>query len=104
MFAHELSDICKFDQTCRTELCSYKHREKIDKSKNKDAGDINVTNGDESDKVNTEDNLDIDKSDIEDDDETEIIYQRFLKNYKRRENEDKNKTNGEKSCCANAAI
>ena len=84
MFAHELSDICKFDQTCRNELCSYKHREKIDKSKNKDADVINVTNGDESDKVNTDDNLDMDNSEIEDDDKTKIIYQHFLRTTKER--------------------
>ena len=38
---------------------SYQHKEQeeIDKSKNKDANDVNVTNGDESDKVNSQDNL-----------------------------------------------
>jgi hypothetical protein len=56
--------------------------------------DINVTNGDKSDKMNTEDNLEMDKLEIEDDDDTEIIYQRFLINHKRRENEDNKKTNG----------
>ena len=68
MFAHELS-------VCRNKLCFYQHREKeeIDKSINKDANDVKITNGDESDKMNTEDNLDMDNSEFEDDYETEII-------------------------------
>ena len=53
----------------------------LDKSKEIDADD-----GDESDK-NTEDNLDMDNSEIDDDDETEIIYPKFLKNHAKRENE-----------------
>jgi hypothetical protein len=94
MFAHEQSDICKFGKLCRNNLCSYMHKkkkkiergDKLDKSKEKDADD-----GDESDK-HTEDNLDIDNSEIDDDDdETEIIFQKFLKNHEKRENEQREK-------------
>jgi hypothetical protein len=98
MFAHEHSDVCKFGQGCRNKLCSYKHKKKeemkrgvtLDKSKDIDADDVNVSNGEESDKVNTDNNLDMENLEIEDDDETDIIYQKFLLNHEKRKNEHKN--------------
>ena len=57
--------------------------------------DVNETKGDEQDQVIVEDGLEYVDSEIEDD-ETEIIYQRFLENHKKKENELR------KSCCTNA--
>ena len=61
---------------------------------NIDEEDVNETKGDESDQVNIEDSLESVDSEIEDD-ETEIIYQRFLENHKKKENELKKKESEE---------
>ena len=57
------------------------------REENIDEEDVNETKGDESDQVNIEDSLESVDSEIEDD-ETEIIYQRFLENHKKKESEE----------------
>ena len=108
---------CKFDLACRFKLCQFKHSEILDannrsvldnrsdkeetnrheitdKPKDVDPDDVNVENDDKSDNENNEDSLEY-LDDIEEEDETEIIYQRFLENHKKKENEQKKKSNEE---------
>jgi hypothetical protein len=120
-FQHKETIKCKFDHDCRFKLCQFRHSgtvesndksvlnhsdngskkedtnegANLDISKDTSADDVNATNGDKSEKVNTEDILENDDSEIEDDDETEIIYQKFLENHKKREDEKKKKSNVE---------
>ena len=75
-----MSPLCRFNATCANKLCQFRHSIKndsintreVDKDKQTDDGDI-------SDEVNTEDINDSELED-DDDDETEIIFQRFLEN------------------------
>ena len=62
---------------------------------NEQYDDKDEVNGDKSDKENTDDNLEYDDSEIEEDEETEIIFQRFLKNHEKKENELERKLNEE---------
>ena len=109
--------MCRYGQGCSHKLCSYQHgaynstndknnelTDKVDKvSKEKfveltsdeQYDDKDEVNGDKSDKENTDDNLEYDDSEIEEDEETEIIFQRFLKNHEKKENELKKKLNEE---------
>ena len=115
MFDHTLSKMCSYGQGCSHKLCSYQHgaynstndknnelTDKVDKvSKEKfveltsdeQYDDKDEVNGDKSDKENTDDNLEFDDSEILEDEETEIIYQKFLENHKKRETEQKKKLN-----------
>ena len=52
--------------------------------KDKNADDFNGINRDNSKRVNSEENLDIENPECEDDDEKKVIYQRILENYEKR--------------------
>ena len=95
MFLHKMSPFCRFNATCANKLCQFRHS---NKSKNINTREVekdkHSDNWDNSDEVNTEE---INDSELEDDDdeETEIIYQRFLENHKKKENENRKKSNEE---------
>ena len=108
MYIHKISDQCKFDKNCNFKLCQFQHsrgnnsvRYDIHNENENNFGDESMDKHDEeNDASEVEDAEDIAETDVSlTDDETEIIYQRFLDNYSRREsesNENKdNKQNGE---------
>ena len=103
MFLHKVSPVCRFKATCANKLCQFRHSNnsdkintrEVDNDKAEQSVDMSTVDGDESDEVNTEE-IEASEFEDDDDDETEIIFQRFLENHKKKENENKNKLNEEK--------